>query len=118
MTRTDDPSPGLDVLTACVELVGRTGATSVQVRCCNEEEPTVWMVVADYGDRWEVAAGQAPHVAAFRLVERLVDGGQCKHCERPTGVSMEFDRQLLDSVICWYKWDPELRKFRRSCEGD
>lgn len=111
----DDP-----IFTACVDMVGRTGAEGMQVRWSDDEEPTIWMSVAIFPDgRYEVAAGQTPRIATFRLVERLMDGGHCKHCSRPTGVSDDFEgRMLLDQLICWYRFDPELKTFRRGCEGE
>lgn len=107
-------------LVAAVDLIGRTGAKEAQVRWSDDEEPTVWFVVAKYADGTaEAAAGMNPLVAAIRLVEQLVDGGACAHCGRPSAVSTDWQHeQPLDDVFCWYVYDPETEKFRRSCEGE
>lgn len=123
-----------DRMMACVDLIGRTGAQGFQLRYSDDEEPVVWMAVAGYkqaGDpksgnpakrteriHHEVGAGMTPDVAAFRLLETLIDGGKCTHCQRPTGVSDDWvGRQPLDDILCWYTYDPELKTFRRGCEG-
>jgi hypothetical protein len=106
---------GQDVLLAAVEMIGHTGAEFTQVRYCNEEEPTVWNVVGKWGDRYEVGAGMDPVKAALRLLDTVVDGGECQHCHRPTGITEGFDEMPLDKLVCWYQFDPELKKFRRGC---
>lgn len=113
----DDP-----ILMAAVALIGRTGATQFQLRYSDDEQPVVWMAVAGYqrdgADRYQVGSGLAPREAVFSLCEALVDGGMCTHCQRPTGVSDEFDSTMpLDEHICWYQYDPELKTFRRGCES-
>lgn len=127
------PQEVKDHLAACVDLIGRTGAQDFQIRYCDEEQPIVWIAVAGYrrpGDsksgnpakraeqiRYEVGGAMTPEGAAFRLVETLVDGGTCQHCRRPTGVDENWaGGQLLDQLVCWYVYDPELKKFRRGCE--
>ena len=104
-------------LVAAADLVGRTGAAEYQIRYSDDEEPTVWFAVSKYKDgRWETAAGHEPLEAALRLVERLVDGGMCTHCRRPSALNADDDETFLDKALCWYLYDPELRTFRRSCE--
>lgn len=108
-----------DLLTASIDLVGRTGATSTEIRYSDDQQPVVWMAIASYPDgRWEVAAGQNPTRALYRLLERLVDGGICTHCQRPTGVDDTLSSMPLGAAVCWYQYDPELKTFRRGCEGD
>lgn len=115
-----------DRFVACLDLVGRTGAVGVDVRWSDDEEPTIWMVVARYRNGAEVGAGLDPLVAATRLLETMIDGvGRCGHCGRPTGVTFERQReqpQPLEAgegvTICWFVYDPETKKFRRSCEGE
>lgn len=111
---------------ACIDLIRRTGAESIQIRYSDDEKPTVWMVVAAYKARkdrnsptmtvHQVAAALSPDQAALRLAELLGDGGMCLHCKKPTGVSDTFDKMPLGSRVCWYQYDPELKKFRRGCE--
>lgn len=108
---------------AMLDLLGRTGASQVQIRYSDDEQPTVWFAVALYGpDRWETAAGPDPGSALARLCERVIDGGQCTHCGRPTAFDLVHDDSLVEAFsagsVCWYLWDPELATFRRGCEGD
>jgi hypothetical protein len=120
MTETANPMP--PQFRAAFDLMRRTGVNEVQVRWSDDEEPTVWFVVAKYSDgRFETAAAGNPTTAALRLCGRLVDGGQCLHCKRMT--VFEPDMDALNDVYklvgaCCYQWDPELNTFRRDCEGD
>ena len=111
----DDPK-----LTAAVEMIGRTGATHFGLRYQDDEEPVVWIAVGTWpGDRHEVAAGLDPTRAALRLCEQAIDGGTCTHCKRPTGLEPDdLGAMPLDRHFCWYQFDPELKTFRRGCEGD
>lgn len=117
------PQPDLDPVTlAGVDLVARTGAKTFALRWSDDEQPVVWMALAEFerdGRHWhEVAAGLTPRTAVYRLCEALMDGAQCTHCHRPTGVADDFEGEMpVDSHICWYRYDPELRTFRRGCEG-
>lgn len=117
------------MIRATTEMVGRTGASDMQIRYHDDVDPVVWMGVAVYppgslradGTRtsrqaFECAAGQSPIEAMWRLVEQLVTGGRCSHCGRSTRVERDFTVQH-DDEFCWYKFDPELVTLRRSCEG-
>ena len=132
----DDPR-----FVAVVDLIRRTGSDYFEIRYCDGHDedagkpPVVWIALAHWpamelesseGERdhrpehFEAAGGLSPWHAVFRLCEAVVDGGTCQHCSRPTGV----DDQPADAVlqassafICWYRFDPELKTFRRSCEG-
>jgi hypothetical protein len=105
---------------AATDLVRRTGAKQVQIRFHDDEQPVLWMAVALYKDgRSEVAAALNPVRAMLRLCEQLVDGGKCTHCGRPTGLEPDgIETMPLNDVFCWYVFDPELKTFRRGCEGD
>lgn len=104
---------------AAVDLIGRTGASEFQIRYSDDESPTVWFAVAKYGLKAECDAALDPGMAVMRLAERLIDGGQCTHCHKPTGLDPDsIDCMPLNELICWYQFDPELEKFRRGCEGD
>jgi hypothetical protein len=119
-------------LMAAVDMARRTGAREVQIRYSDDEQPVVWMVVAGYstrGDgvprptgkvnRFRVGAGLSPLEAAMALLNDAVDGAICTHCGRPTGITGDFEGKMpLDEYICWYRYDPELKTFRRDCEGD
>ena len=107
-----------DMLTAAVDMVGRTGAAQFQLRYSDDEPPTVWMAIAQWGEAWEVGAAIDPAQAAVRLLETVVDGGWCTHCERPSGITADFGPMPLPGAVCWYQYDPELKTFRRGCGGD
>jgi hypothetical protein len=117
---TDPPLPDEvgDRISAAVALIGRTGAQGFQLRYSDDETPTVWFAVAQYADgRGEAAAALDPLLAVLRLAERLLDGGTCTHCNRPTGFEPDRLEQMpLSALVCWYQYDPELRTFRRACE--
>lgn len=106
--------------TAAIDLLRRTGAQFTQIRYHDDQEPIVWFVVASYSDgRSEVDAAFDPERAILRLCERVIDGGVCVHCERPTVFHADHTDTLgamMDRVTCAYQWDPELATFRRGCE--
>jgi hypothetical protein len=60
-----------------------------------------------------------PLKAMFRLVEAVIDGGECTNCHRGTGISDTWDMQAMpmESEVCWWKYDPEQESFKRSCDG-
>ena len=113
-----------DKLLAAIEFIRRTGASQVQVRYSDDEQPIIWFVVAVYDGKnpakitgVEVDASTSPIRAALRLCERLADGGECQHCGRPTGLEPDLLLTMpFNDKICWYQYDPELKKFRRGCE--
>ena len=111
----DDPR-----MTAGIELIGRTGAKSFQIRYSDDEEPVVWFAVALYDDgKAETAASLDPVMAILRLAERLIDGGMCTHCKRPAGLETHHIEDMpWEEYICWYQFDPELKTYRRGCEGN
>ena len=104
---------------AAVEMINRTGyATEYRFDSLIFDGYTVWISTARYpSGSWDSAAAPAPYRAAIRLAEQLIDGGTCTHCGRPTGLDERFDEALLADVVCWWQYDPELKKFRRGCEG-
>lgn len=110
------------VFKAAVDLLRRTGVSEVQFRWSDDQEPELWMAVAIYEpSRWDVGAGREPVQALMRLCAELLDGGTCQHCRKATGFSEDPTsdpiEQAVAAAICWYKFDPELVTFRRSCEG-
>jgi hypothetical protein len=109
-----------DKLVAVVDLLGRTGAKEFQIRYCEEETPVVWIASARWGEVWQAAGGMTPWSAVFRLAEATMDGGHCTHCNRMTAVDDKPADELLDAMnelVCFYRFDPELKTFRRACEG-
>jgi hypothetical protein len=116
---------------AGIQLVQRVGAKTFQLRYSDDEEPVVWMAVAGHivhdgkmasrgkVNTYTVGAALTPARAVQRLLDELVDGGRCAHCDRPTGVEHDFASTMpLSDHVCWYQYDPELELYRRSCEGD
>jgi hypothetical protein len=128
----EDPTIHDPRFAAAIEFIRRTGARSVGIRYQDDEDPVVWMALARFSvgrdgipvagggeTRYEVDAAFTPLRAALRLCERLADGGICAHCGRPSGLDPDsLDRLPLDRLICWYQFDPELKTFRRGCEGE
>lgn len=106
-------------IVAAIMLIERAGAQGFQLRYSDDNEPLVWMALGEWAYGWDVGAGRTPVDAAMRLLSQTVDGGQCAHCGRPTGVTDDWrvDMPLADQV-CWYVYDPETERFRRSCEGE
>lgn len=112
------------MISAGADMLQRMGAGQMRIGHTDEDdgEPVVWYVTAFFKlpGTWEAAGAMSPASAMFRLLERAMDGGTCQHCKRPTGVV--DDTQAADmpgtELICWYAFDPELTKFRRSCEGE
>ncbi len=119
-----EESDGQDKIQAGVHFLHRTGAKSVQIRYSDDEQPTIWFVVALYDgnnpagiEGVETDAAINPVRAILRLCERLADGGECAHCHRRVGFEPDsIDAMPFDQMICWYQYDPELKKYRRGCE--
>lgn len=122
---------------AVIELLRRTGAEGIEIRYSDPAEdgddgPVVWMAVARYPStidlsrssapprhRYEVDAAMTPAGAVLRLAERLIDGGECTHCHRPTVFDADpLGAGPLDALGCVYRFDPELATYRRTCEGN
>lgn len=117
------PTEAQAMIGACADMLGRLGVSQLRVGWSDEEdgEPIVWYATAHFRipDAWEAAGAMTPDSAMFRLCERATDGGTCLHCNRPTGIvdDQQASDMPLNELFCWYAYDPELQKFRRSCEG-
>lgn len=104
---------------AAVDLLGRSGAETFQIRYSDDPEPVVWVVDAKWKAGRECAGALNPLDAILRLLEQVMDGGLCTHCHRPTGVCDDWTQEMpMTEVVCWYMYDPEMQTFRRGCEGD
>jgi hypothetical protein len=85
-------------VTACMEVVGRTGATDFQIGYL-EDSLADWYAHAQYrGARITVEGHASPVAACNALVERLLNGAQCQHCKgavttTPAGL-LAFDGTL------------------------
>lgn len=76
-----------DRLTAAVELVGRAAARSLELGWTDDDgpRPGEWYASAFYrGTRVTVEHQDGPAEAVENLAFRLLEGGQCVHCGRPT----------------------------------
>jgi hypothetical protein len=116
---------------AAIELIRRNGARELQLRYDNEQTPIVWVAVAGFSvvdgmpsqqgeiNAHQAAGGLDPLKAIFALCRACLDRrGVCTHCGRNTMFDEEFSPQPLEAFYCWYQWDPELKIFRRGCEGE
>ena len=110
---------------AAIKMLGRTGMQSYRIAHSDEVdegEPVIWHATGMYaGGAFEVAAGRDPVQATLRLCDILIDGGECLHCHRMTIFDHENTAdqlQMSGDVYCVYAWDPELKTFRRDCEGE
>jgi hypothetical protein len=122
-----------DRFLAGVDLLRRSGMHSFQIRYSDDEEPVVWLAVGEWkldarghpvpegqhaGTYFDAMAAMNPLGAVLRLCEKAIDGGTCVHCGKPSAVSDDWaSEQPLDEYFCYYVFDPELKTFRRSCEG-
>lgn len=116
-------------VTAAIDVIGRTGARSFQLRYQDDETPTVWIAVGTwlYGprgipvasggqERSETAAALDPGRAVLRLLKLVINGGQCTHCDRPTAIGEDWQPRGVDPETCWYVYDEQAEAFRRDCE--
>ena len=113
----------MDRFTAGVDLIGRDGSKQFEFRLSEPEtpgSPEVFVCLAEFSDQvWAVGGGISPNQAMDNLLDYLIDGGKCQHCGRTTGVVHEpGDPGDFAAPICWYAYDPELKTYRRSCEGE
>jgi hypothetical protein len=118
-----------DRVVAAIDMIGRMGGKFFEIRYCDGHdddplEPVVWIARARWESKgryiWQATGACDPWRAIFRLLEVTLDGGTCTHCGKPTGVDESPPSDMLiatESMICWYRFDPELATFRRSCEG-
>lgn len=117
---------------AALDLIRRSGALSVQVRYSDDEQPVVWMVVAEHkvdrrglptsgkaepsSDHHTVGAGLNPVRAALMCAERLIDGRQCAHCLRPSALDTEEDG-LNIPFACMVRYNATVEAYEQGCAG-
>lgn len=99
--------------TATIDLIGRAGAVNVQIRFCEEEQPMVCMIVAEFRAHHQTGIGLTPVEAVFDLAHKLVEGAVCVHCYRPARFDPNGD--MSTGVFCLYRWLPLYNGFRRGC---
>ena len=91
---------------ALVKMLGRTGAEEFSIRYCDEEQPVAWIASARWGEVWQLSGALSPYHATFRLAESVLDGGHCRHCDRPTAIDDQPADAVLrgtEALICWYR---------------
>lgn len=111
--------------TAAMKQLERMGMAGFNIGFTNDEAdgPVVWWAQAIFDGRGygakgqESAGGPTPLIALMRLLELVMDGSTCTHCQRMAAVESEWRVDLpLRDVVCWYQYDPETEEFRRGCE--
>lgn len=106
-------------MVAAIALIGHTGAAEFQIRYDDDPEPVVWVANVKYEESYEAAGGMTPLTATLRLAALLIDGGTCVHCRRMTMIEHDWrENVIFAKEVCWRQYDPELKTYRRSCEGD
>lgn len=77
-----------DTIQACLDLVGRTGATDFEIGYVHDDVPVEkagWFAQASYGATRVIVEDQtSPSLAAMALAERVLAGGGCKCGQRVT----------------------------------
>jgi hypothetical protein len=113
----DDPR-----FVAGVDLIGRSGASEVQIRYDDEQDPVVWIAYAKWKHGEEAAGCLDPLGAVMRLLRLIIDpakGSKCAHCGRPSDITDDWaNAPTSDGEVCLLVFDPETKAFRRSCEGE
>lgn len=117
-----------DKTKAAIDMMRRCGASRVDFRYSGSGEPDdcdpplIWTVVAVTTVGPRAGAAASFETAVMNCAEDVVDMSVCAHCGRPSALDADEDdtiNQLMThGQICWYMYDPELRTFRRSCEGE
>jgi hypothetical protein len=106
------------MMTALVDLIGRTGATSYRVEHTDPDNgPVVWVAVTEHGDMVSCAAAVTPEGATHGLAALLIDGGACAHCFCPTALGgLRLAGEEFRGGRCWQAFDPVSRRYVRDCE--
>lgn len=83
----DDEAINEDILIACADLVGRTGATGFNISYTLDDDPPQWWAEAMYrGARLTSGLRPTPTSAALGLALRILRGAQCR-CGRLVSLS-------------------------------
>lgn len=124
-----------DAITACADLVARTGAKEFKIGYLHDNVPpeqAAWYAHAQYrGARIGVENHRGPTEAADALSQRLLTGAQCFHCKKLVALSdhgaMAFDTTLVDGTP-WTKeqaakagqcrWRRMAARWVRGCDAD
>jgi len=99
---------------ALTDLIGRTGATDLELGYLSDTEPYGWWAKANYaGRRLYVEHHAVADLALVDLARRIVDGGTCLRCERT--VTFGYTRDGYCSRTLTMR-DDEYFEYVRSCE--
>ena len=109
-------------LQAAVYLLEASGATAINLYGDSRARPPVWAAKARWPNRWGHGAGADPIEALLRLAESGLDGYECAHCGRPTGVDTASANGSTPMAVfesyCWIFYEHDLDRFIRTCGGD
>lgn len=96
-----------DIVDACIDLVGRCGASGLQIGHLHDDAPVAeagWYAYAQYrGARITVEDHQSPTLAALALAQRLLQGAACRCGET---VSLSDDRPGCRWRLVGARWEP------------
>lgn len=102
-----------DVLIACVDLAGRTGAKGIEIGY-TEEIPPRWYAFTTYrGARIMVQDYPTPTSAALALAERLLSGALCK-CRRRVSLS---DARAFAGPLEGCRWRLVGNRWEPGCDA-
>lgn len=106
-----------DALFAGLDLVGRTGAKSIEYGWVHDDAPTIeemgWYAHAQYGGaRVTVEDQRGPVEAVEALARRLLEGGRCTNCGglialSDRGAIAYVDSHAPDGTRLWTKEEAE-----------
>lgn len=109
----DDIDMNDDVLIACVDLAGRTGARGFEIGY-TEDDPATWYAYCAYqGARVTVEGHPTPTTAALALAERLLKGALCR-CRRPVTLS---DARAFAGSLEGCRWRLMGNRWEPSCDA-
>lgn len=96
-----------DAVVACADLIGRTGATGLELGYVHDDVPVEdagWYAHATYrGTRLMTEDHRSPSAAALALAERLLAGGMCRCGQR---VTLDDDRPGCRWQLMGKRWEP------------
>jgi hypothetical protein len=92
-------------ITACVDLVGRTGARRFEIGYLNDDPPQAWYAHAQFrGARIQVENHDSCPAAATALAEKILTGAKCR-CGRlvalRSGTAFAFPETPLADGTTW-----------------
>lgn len=124
-------------IVATADAIGRSGASQMQLRYSDDEQPVVWFAVATWSAEMleklkpsgrddsssghsEAMAAMTPVDALFRLLEKIIDGGTCTHCGQLTALVDPTEQNVTNLTrgipACWWRYSPSLGKWQTGCE--